>query len=576
MAREFSSRGKIEPRSTAEVMEESPRQGFLVFDSSEQVLHVSRDLKIVLSLAQDASTSGLSVMELLDSATVPDDTGAATLRSRMFLATAPLAGAPSATTMPFKMKNGRTLQAQLELIEGEKYVALFEDVTSKLEAESTAGSAYTDHLTGIGNRPFLERALDEAMDRVRADETEQLTLFFLDLDRFKVINDTLGHAIGDELLKLVSGRLQSSLRASDTLSRMGGDEFAILLSSSPSREVAAGLAARIIDMIQRPYLIEGQVMNVGASIGIAVAPEHGTTRDELLRCADLALYYSKGAGRGVFHFFQPAMEEKAQQRRALEVDLRKALMLKQFELHYQPLIDSESHHIVGVEALLRWRHPQRGVLLPKDFLPLAEELGLAVPIADWMLKIACRDAYRLPNGPTLTLNMTALQFEADQFVSSVERALAAVELPGNRLEIQLTEDILQNERPSTSRKLDALRSMGVMLVMGNFGTGLASLSQLVNFTFDKIKIDPSLFGTNEEKHLAIVRAIAALGQTLGISTFAEGLTTGEGLAQVRSEGCDGMHGFYHSKIVPSSELAALFLHPLPGTDQLEVKANQRG
>jgi diguanylate cyclase (GGDEF)-like protein len=436
------------------------------------------------------------------------------------------------------------------------------DDRSPAEVQSNAPAlAYQDPLTGIGNRSLLEQKLDEALIRLSSGEFESVTVLFLDLDRFKAINDTLGHATGDELLRLVCGRLQSALRVSDTLARMGGDEFAILLTAPSGREVASALAARIIDLIERTYLIDGQIMNVGASIGIAVAPRDGPTRDDLLKSADLALYYSKAAGRGVFHFFEPSMAEKARLRRTLEFDLRKALVLRQFELHYQPQVNAENGSILGLTALLRWRHPQRCLLLPVEFIQLAEEIGLAIPIGEWVLKRACRDATGWPESIPVAVSVSPLQFESEKLAPLVEHALQAVELPGSRLEIGVTEEILIRNNTSVLKTLTALKALGVKVVMNSFGTGLASLSQLVNFPFDKINIDQSLLATtqNDAKSRAILRAIAVLGDTLGIATLAEGVETSEQLTRVRSDGGSSVQGFYCSKAVPAGELAALFV-----------------
>jgi predicted signal transduction protein with EAL and GGDEF domain len=307
-------------------------------------------------------------------------------------------------------------------------------------------------------------------------------------------------------------------------------------------------------------------MNVGASIGIAVAPRDGLTRGDLLRSADLALYYSKAAGRGVFHFFEPAMAEKAGQRQKLEFDLRKALVLRQFELHYQAQVDAEGGSILGLNALLRWRHPQRGMLLPVEFIQLAEEIGLAIPIGEWVLRRACRDATNWPESITVAVSVSPLQFESDKLASLVDRALQAVELPGSRLEIGVTEEILLSNNSSVLKTLTALKALGVKVVMNSFGTGVASLSQLVNFPFDKINIDPSLLviTQNDAKSRAILRAIAVLGDSLGIATLAGGVETSEQLMRVRSEGCSTVQGFYCTKAVPAGELAALFVPLIKG------------
>ncbi len=425
--------------------------------------------------------------------------------------------------------------------------------------EREHASALRDHLTGIGSRLFFEQQLERALAKLTTGDQESASLLFVDLDRFKAVNDTLGHAVGDALLRLVSDRLRQALREGDVLARLGGDEFAILLGGSVERQASAALAARIIDLIQRPYLVDGHVINVGASIGLALAPENGQTRAEILSSADLALYQSKAAGRGVYHFFETSMLERAQNRRTLELDLRKALLLRQFELHYQPQIDVETELVIGLEGLLRWRHPARGLLLPGDFLPLAEELGLVVPIGDWVLKTACREAVRWPDSVTVAVNVSPLHFEMGKFAQSVARALTAAGLPGRKLEIEVTESILLRDGQAVLATLKDLRALGVRVAMDSFGTGVASLSQLVNFPFDKIKIDRSLIAMQQtdSRNRAIVRAISALGHSLGISTLAEGVETAEHLAHVREEGCHSVQGFYYSKAVPSGELAAV-------------------
>lgn len=471
------------------------------------------------------------------------------------------------------------LQVTLDSFEERYWLASFRTVpTAGKSEEALPAVATRDHLTGIANRMLLESVLDGAMASLAAGATDHTTLLFLDLDRFKVVNDTLGHAAGDALLKLVSERLSHSLREGDTLARLGGDEFAILLGPTSSKDSAAGLATRIVDLIQRPYLVDGQVINIGVSIGIAVGPGDGVSRDELLKSADLALYASKSAGRGTFHFFQPAMQQRAQQRRSLELDLRKALLLRQFELQYQPQIDVETGHVTSFEGLLRWRHPQKGLMLPDEFMPLAEDLGLAAPIGEWMLKVACREASRWPETVTIALNISPLQFEMERFASAVERALVSSKLPGRRLEIELSEKILLRDERIVLATLSALQLLDVRVVMGGFGTGVASLSQLVNFPFNTIKIDRTLVALreNDGKSRAIVRAISALGHSLGISTLAEGVESREHLAHVREEGCGGVGGFYCSRPVPSNELpefvANLFAGATPTQTQSEGAA----
>ena len=438
----------------------------------------------------------------------------------------------------------------------------------QLEGTDVYALAYADPLTGIANRSAFEWNLDEALRKLSAGELSQVAVLFVDLDRFKAVNDTLGHAVGDSLLRLVSERLRSTLRETDIAARLGGDEFAILLTTLKEAAAAAELATRLIDLVARPYLIDGHVLNVGASVGIALAPADGTTRTHLLRNADLALYHAKRSGRGMHSFFEAAMEERAQQRRALELDLRKALLLRQFELHYQPQINVESERVIGMEGLLRWRHPKRGLLMPGDFLALAEEIGLAVSIGEWVVKVACKEASRWPADVTVAINISPLHFETSNFAESVQRSLEAANLPAGRLEIEVTEDVLLRNGPNVRLTLDALQTLGVRVAMDSFGTGVASLGQLVNIPFDKIKIARSLIGGDAggKKGRAIVRAISALGHSLGITTLAAGVETREHLADVRSEGCHHVQGFYYSQAVPANEIANLLSRQLPATE----------
>jgi diguanylate cyclase (GGDEF)-like protein len=553
------------PLASTVIAPERRNQGVLVFDRSHRVVHASSSLPELLQLPSEASLLGEAVEEIFRLAFGAEQATASSISQWLDRPATQSRGAIEIPLVLLTVADARIIHSTLCSISEQFRVATFDDRSTADVQSNAPALAYRDPLTGVGNRSLLERKLDESLVGLGSGGLESVTVLFLDLDRFKVINDTLGHGTGDELLRLVCGRLQSTLRDSDTLARMGGDEFAILLTAPSGREVASALAARIIDLIERTYLIDGQIMNVGASIGIAVAPGDGLTREDLLKSADLALYFSKGAGRGVFHFFEPLMAEKARLRRTLEFDLRKALVLRQFELHYQAQVDAEGGSILGLIASLRWRHPQRGLLLPVEFIPLAEEIGLAIPIGEWVLKRACRDATNWPESITVAVSVSSLQFESEKLASFVDHALQAVELPGSRLEIGVTEEILLRKNSSVLKTLTALKALGVKVVMNSFGTGVASLSQLVNFPFDKINIDQSLLAAthNDTKSRAVLRAIAVLGDSLGIATLAGGVETSEQLMRVRSEGCSTVQGFYCTEAVPAGELAALFVPSIP-------------
>ena len=553
------------PLPSTVIAPERRNQGVLIFDRSHRVVHASSALPELLQLPSEASLLGEAVEEIFRLAFGEKQAFASSISQWLDQPATQPVGAIEIPLVLLTAADARIIHATLCSISEQFRVATFDDRSTAVVQSNAPALAYRDPLTGVGNRSLLEWKLDESLVGLGSGELESVTVLFLDLDRFKVINDTLGHGTGDELLRLVCGRLQSTLRDSDTLARMGGDEFAILLTAPSGREVASALAARIIDLIERTYLIDGQIMNVGASIGIAVAPRDGLTRDDLLKSADLALYFSKGAGRGVFHFFEPPIAEKARLRRTLEFDLRKALVLRQFELHYQAQVDTEGGSILGLIASLRWRHPQRGLLLPVEFIQLAEEIGLAIPIGEWVLKRACRDATNWPESITVAVSVSSHQFESEKLASFVDHALQAVELPGSRLEIGVTEEILLRKNSSVLKTLISLKALSVKVVMNSFGTGVASLSQLVNFPFDKINIDQSLLAAteNDAKSRAVLRAIAVLGDSLGIATLAGGVETSEQLMRVRSEGCSTVQGFYCTKAVPAGELAALFVPSIP-------------
>ena len=530
--------------------------GSIVFDERNQVLFVSKSFRLEWGLAPEACRGPVDTLLSKLFFRMP---GAADVISRDVAA---LVSAPCAEDDQIVCADWKpgpfSISAELSRI-ADRGWNLALRISSDLRASlSEPDETLRDRLTGAANRAAFEEHLDAALEDLCLTDAV-VPVFFLDLDRFKAVNDTLGHAVGDSLLKMVCDRLQTALKITDVLGRLGGDEFAVILSGQPTNPELEQLAARLIDLIGRPYLIEGQVINIGCSIGIAVAPADGANRAEVLRSADLALYHSKNSGRGTWNFFDPMMKLRAEERRALELDLRKALILRQFELHYQPQIEVETKSILGLEGLLRWRHPKRGLLFPADFLTLAGEVGLLVPIGEWVLKTACKQASAWPESIAVAVNVSAQQFESPSFVSSVEKALQAAGLPGNRLEVEVTEDILFRNQEVVCSKLDSLRLLGVHVTMDSFGTGLASLSQLVQFPFNKIKIDRSLVtdGPFNLRSRAILRAVSALGQSLGIQTLATGVETREHLARVQEEGCQSVQGFFYSNAVPARELDTL-------------------
>jgi diguanylate cyclase (GGDEF)-like protein/PAS domain S-box-containing protein len=451
---------------------------------------------------------------------------------------------------------GRSLRVVEQPMQQGGWVSTLEDITKWLEAQAQISHmARHDALTGLPNRTLFREQLESALCGVTRNE--RAAVLCLDLDNFKDVNDSLGHPIGDELLNEVARRLSECVRDSDTVSRLGGDEFAIVQTGGALRpsDVSA-LASRIVDVVGAPCEIQGHQVIIGASIGISVAPDDGVDPDQLLKNADMALYRAKSDGRGTYRFFEAGMDARAQARRLLELDLRTALLRGEFEVYYQPIRDLKADRIVCFEALLRWNHPHRGIILPTDFIGLAEETGLIVPIGNWVLRKACTDAANWPCDVGVAVNLSPAQFKNRDLVPSVIEALSAAGLAANRLDLEITESVLLQDNEATLATLHKFRSLGIRISMDDFGTGYSSLSYLRSFPFDKIKIDRSFVQELESRgdSMAIVRAVTGLGKSLGISTTAEGVETHEQLALLRSEGCTEVQGYLFSQPRPAAEV----------------------
>jgi diguanylate cyclase (GGDEF)-like protein len=435
---------------------------------------------------------------------------------------------------------------------------LQEQTAERARAEAlVTHMAHHDALTMLPNRVRFREKLKQNL--VRARREEPLAVLCLDLDDFKAVNDTLGHPVGDALLKSVAQRLLDCVRDTDTVARLGGDEFAIVQVGGAQPVAATVLAQQLIETIAAPYEIEGHSVVIGTSAGIALAPNDGSDPDELLKNADMALYRAKAEGRGTYRFFEAKMDADMQARRLLEMDLRGALARHEFELFYQPLVDLQAAGLNGFEALLRWRHPERGLVSPAEFIPLAEEIGLISPIGAWVLKQACREAAGWPSHLTIAVNLSPVQFKSRALVLDVVAALGASGLAASRLELEITEAVMLQDTETTLATLAQLKALGARISMDDFGTGYSSLSYLRKFPFDKIKIDQSFIRdlSARPESLAIVRAVAGLGSTLGIATTAEGVETLDQLRAVRAEGCTQAQGFLLGKPQPASAIPGL-------------------
>jgi diguanylate cyclase (GGDEF)-like protein/PAS domain S-box-containing protein len=533
-------------------------QGLCLYDAEYRLKVVNRRFCEIFRLPPELVKPGLFFREVLELSVAAGNhfgkTAADLLAEEL-----PLINQRTANTRFHELANDTIVAiARQPTLDG-GWVATYEDVTERRRAEERiVFMARHDALTGLPNRLLFAERIDQAISQI-GRSTEGFAILSLDLDQFKQVNDTLGHPVGDELLRSVAERLISCVREVDTVSRLGGDEFAILQCGLEKPEQAAGLARRIVDVLSEAYDIEGQRVTISVSIGISVAPGDGTSYDKLLKNADVALYLAKADGRATWRFFEPEMDVRLQVRRALELDLRDALANEEFEIFYQPIYDLTENKIGGFEALLRWHHPTRGLVSPAEFIPLAEEIGLIVPLGEWVLRIACTEAISWPSQIKVAVNVSAVQFKNERLVKMVTDALDMAGLSARRLELEITESVLLANNVTTMAKLHELRNFGVHISMDDFGTGYSSLSYLRSFPFDKIKIDQSFVRMMSAKDgsRAIVRAMTALGGSLGIRTTGEGVETEEQLAWLRSAGCNEAQGYLFSPAVPAREIPRL-------------------
>ena len=466
-----------------------------------------------------------------------------------------------ATNFIAETSDGRQISVTQQPMANGGWVSTHEDITERRAAQAKISyMALHDALTNLPNRVYFHEQLRDRFAHREGDQRFAVLCF--DLDRFKNVNDTLGHQFGDKLLRQVAERVRSCLREGDVLARLGGDEFAVLLPDCSQPNEMNILAARLNELVSLPFDLDGHQAVIGVSIGIAVAPTDATDAEHLLKSADLALYRAKTDGRGTYRFFEAEMDALMQKRRALELDLRRGLVNAEFELYYQPLVNLETGDVCGFEALLRWNHPERGLVPPLDFIPLAEETELIVPIGEWVIREACAEAAKWPSHIRIAVNVSPVQFKS-QLALVVTSALAQSGLNAQRLELEITESVLLLNGESTLATLHHLRALGVRISMDDFGTGYSSLSYLRSFPFDKIKIDRSFIHNlaSNEDSMAIIRAVTGLGNSLGMATTGEGVETIEESDYLRSQGCTEAQGYLFSKARPASEVCEMLSNP---------------
>jgi diguanylate cyclase (GGDEF)-like protein len=533
-------------------------QGLCMFDKDQRILVCNKSYAQLYGLKPEQVRPGTTLREIVQHRIANGFYAGNSPETYMNERTAPVTA--SSNTVQ-ELCDGRFISIARRPMASGGWVTTHEDISEQRRAEAQiAFLAHHDPLTHLPNRVLLRQRLDQALARVHRGE--KLAMLCLDLDRFKEVNDTLGHAVGDALLKAVAERIKSCIREIDTLGRVSGDEFAIVLCPITAPDEAMHVASRIVEIMKEPFVLLGHQVMVGASVGVALSPDDGVDGEELLRCADLALYRAKNEQRGTYRFFEPQMNSHLVERRDLELALRGALTNGEFEIYYQPTLNLEHNQVRGFEALLRWHRPGFGTVSPAQFIPLAEETGLILPIGDWVVRQACMQAAAWPDHIIVSVNLSPIQFKSRNLLQTIVSALAASGIKPSRLELEITESILVQDNDTALAMLKELRSLGVKIALDDFGTGYSSLSYLQKFPFDKIKIDRSFVRDLESGNLnalAIVTAVVELGRSLGMSTTAEGVETADQLDIVRRKGCTEIQGYLLSPPKPVTEIDRLGL-----------------
>ena len=542
-------------------------QGLLMFDNAGELIVYNRRFVQMLDLPTEqwkASALGLTVLQIIDLA---DRLTNVSMKNKLqnVAELQNILSNRQAGTLVFELTNGRTYSVSCSPMPDGGFVITLDDTTEQRRIQDQISHmAHFDALTDLPNRVHFYEAMERLLMRGPQSGPPPFAVLSLDLDHFKSVNDTLGHPIGDKLLQAAAARMRAAVRDADIVARLGGDEFAIAQTTFERPHDAISLATRLIDAMSAPYQLDGHQVIAGASIGIAIAPGDGTDPDQLVKSADLALYRSKADGGNVYRFFEAQMDARMQKRRALELDLRKALVNGEFALNYQPIVNLKTGGVTACEALIRWHQPERGLVPPLEFIPIAEETGLIVPIGKWVLERACADAVEWPDEIAVTVNVSPIQFRTGDFVQVVANALEKSRMPARRLELEITELVLMHDSNAALALLHRLKNLGVNVAMDDFGTGYSSLGYLRSFPFDRIKIDQSLIRdlSRSKESLAILRAVVGLGSSLNIVTTAEGVETHDQLEILRTERCVDVQGYFFSPPKGAAETKNLLVGSL--------------
>lgn len=571
LCRTFIARIRLEIRNKEEAdvtrhllegYEATASEWFWEIDDTGMIVRVSPRLCNRLDINPDQAQE-TALFPLMERIAAPGATGIGLIEDAL-ARTQPFDGVEVTVTIQDETRwwrvSGRP--AVIDSLGAAGYVGTVSDITAEKATESKIIQlAHRDTLTGLFNRASFTERLDGAVKTLERYGTP-FTLLFLDLDKFKLVNDTYGHPTGDKLLTEIADRIAGIVRAQDCVARLGGDEFAIIVERSNDAVFAAKLAARLIAEVLEPYEIDGETLWIGVSAGIALAPQHGTRPEQILRNADLALYRAKEDGRGVFRYFEAQMDFAQRERRMLEREMHQALEGDEFRLCYQPMISADSGRICCMEALIRWDHPIRGEISPVEFIAIAEQSNLIVEIGKWTLLAACRAATEWPDHVSVSVNVAATHFMRSEIVTDVAAALERTGLAGTRLEIEITESLLIEDSEDVIARLAALKQLGCSVVMDDFGTGYSSLSYLLKYPFDRLKIDRSFVSDigHGPSAKAILMAIASLAENLGMKITAEGVETAEQLAFLQQIACDQLQGYYFSPPVRDEAVATMMLH----------------